>query len=294
MNALLVFNPGAGRARRLDPLRLLAALKKCGLQARLLVLDDPALATSAVKQALRESPAQFQRIIAAGGDGTIHALLPALVESPCAIPLAILPLGSVNVFMRELGLPRALPAAIEIAAHGKPRPVDLGLFNSDPFILMAGLGFDGAVVKEIKGNVKARLGSLTYGLQGLRMLFAQPAQNFHIVCDDTAAQVRAWQIVVANASHYTYSRSLAPHARIDDGRLEVCILPEGGRWLRLRQVLAILLGHPGEGLIKYLSGRRITIATESAVAVQMDGDPMPAITQAQIEILPRRLQVMTP
>jgi len=294
LNALLVFNPGAGRARRLDPLRLLAALKECGLQARLLVLDNPARAPGAIKQALCESPAQFQRIIAAGGDGTIHSLLPALVASPCAIPLAILPLGSVNVLMRELGLPRALPAAIEIAAHGKPRPVDLGLFNGNPFILMAGLGFDGAVVKEIKGNVKARLGSLTYGLQGLRMLFAQPAQNFHIVCDDTAAQVRAWQIVVANASHYTYSRSLAPHARIDDGMLEVCILPEGGRRLRLRQVLALLFGHPREGLIQYLSGRRITIATESAVAVQMDGDPMPAITKAQIEILPRRLQVMTP
>jgi YegS/Rv2252/BmrU family lipid kinase len=284
--------------RRIPPLRLTGSLQDFGLHPKLALAETPAEALALTKRALAESSPPPQRVIAAGGDGTIHAILPALAGT--SIPLAILPIGSVNVLARELGIPRSLPAAARIAALGVPRSIDLGRLQGSPldsaqgrpFALMAGIGFDGAVVQRVRSRVKRRLGALAYVFSGLRLLLSFPSRRFTITCDGEKRQIKAWQVVIANAPSYTYHWSLAPHAKIDDGRLEVCILPHESALHRIKQVTAILLGKPHHAPVTYLSGRQIEIRAEPSAPLQMDGDPAPHVESAQIEILPQALTVM--
>ncbi len=148
------------------------------------------------------------------------------------------------------------------------------------------------MVHTVKGHIKRRLGTLIYLLNGLRLLLSHPPRRFHIICDDEQVETEAWQVVIANASSYTYRWSLAPQAKINDGRLEVCVIPHAGAFKRIKQVAAILLGRHRWAPVNYLSGGRIEIQTDEPVAVQLDGDPAPSTDMAQIEIIPQGLTVM--
>jgi len=287
--------------RRVEPARLIARLEQWGLDITPVLAEEPGHALAAAEQRLANTAASYQRLIVAGGDGTINSLLPALQKT--SIPLALLPVGSVNVLARELGIPRSLREAARIAAHGIARRIDLGRFQSGsfqprraqgrPFVLMAGLGFDGAVVQAVRSSLKKRVGVLAYLLNGLRLLWAYPRRRFQINADDQSLEAEAWQVVIANAASYTYRWSLAPQAKIDDGRLEVCILQGMEGLPRLKQMASILLGKPEWAPVTHLSGRRIEIRADSPVPVQMDGDFALSTETAQIEVAPGALTVMT-
>jgi YegS/Rv2252/BmrU family lipid kinase len=297
MNALLLLNPNAGRARKIGLLRLLSFLEAVNIHATVVSTDDPGDAHFAVAAALSASPPAYDCIIAAGGDGTIHSVLPAFAEraqsgAASAVPLAVLPVGSVNVLARELRLPLSLPDAARVIAHGARKPVDLGLFNDRPFLLMAGIGFDAAVVGAINTRTKAKFGVIEYVARGLRAMLSQPAHPFTITCEEMTLDIRSWQLIVANALNYTYGWTFAPHARIDDGCLDLCILPDRGRLARLRQILAILRRKPRAAGMTCVTGAEFTISSPSPVSIQLDGDPAPAITAARVSVLPKALQII--
>ena len=294
MKALLIANPGAGRMRRITPAQLAQALQERGLEVTIAAAEFSA-AVALARQALSDPSLGYQRIVVAGGDGAINSLLPAFTEHPGhAVALALLPVGTVNVLARELGLPLSWPEAAVVAAQGVPRRIDLGRLNGRPFVLMAGLGFDAAAVQAIRTSVKSKLGAFAYVLNGLRLLLRTPAHTFRVTCDDANLELRAWQVVAANASRYTYRWRIAPQARIDDGRLDLCLLPELGRRRRLGQVLALLLNRPQGAAITYLSAERMEVCAEAAVPLQLDGDAFPAVETARIEVLPQALQVIVP
>jgi len=136
------------------------------------VCQVPTAGLSEVASALRdamhhESPEQL-RVIVAGGDGTINAVLPALVGT--SFPMAIVPVGSVNVLAREFGIPLAIDEAIGVAARGRLRRIDLGIADGRPFALMAGMGFDAAVVHSVASDVKNLVGPFAYVARGLSLL----------------------------------------------------------------------------------------------------------------------------
>jgi YegS/Rv2252/BmrU family lipid kinase len=249
-------------------------------------------AAETLREALRgESPRQT-RVIVAGGDGSINAALPAVAES--GFPLAILPVGSVNVLARELGLPRGLEAAIEVAVRGARREIDLGMANGRPFALMAGLGFDAAVVRSVAPAVKNLVGSFAYVARGLRLLAEHAPSRFVIETEGERIDAEAWLAVVANASLYTYRWRLAPEARIDDGWLDLCLFESASRAQTGTQVLAALRGrHVGRPGVRHLRARSFTFACEPPVCVQLDGDPA-GESPVDIRVAPRALSVVVP
>lgn len=282
--------------RRLPPTYPADLLAAQGLPTETFLARSSTDALAAARGALPDE--SYDRLIIAGGDGTINSILPVFAEAARAgtrrLPLAILPVGSVNVLARELHIPRALPAAIQIAAHGSPRPIDLGLLNGQPFVTMAGLGFDAAAVHEVGAGIKRQIGVFSYVYNGLRLLLTYPARQFHITCDEQRLEMKSWQMVITNASSYTYRWSFAPQARIDDNQLEVCLLPERGPLGRLKQTAAILLNRPDWAPVICLPGRQIELQIEPEVAVQLDGDPFPAVSQAKIEVLRHGLEIIAP
>jgi YegS/Rv2252/BmrU family lipid kinase len=246
----------------------------------------------ALREALARESADTARVVVAGGDGTIHAALPALADT--GVPLAILPVGSVNVLARDLGIPTSLDAAIRVAGRGRERQIDLGYANGRPFALMAGIGFDAEVVRSVAPDLKNLIGSFAYVARGLQVLASYPQTRFHIEADGEEVEAAGWLAVVANASRYTYHWRLAPDARIDDGWLDLCFFASESALQTAGQVVATLGGrhsaHPG---VRHLRAKRLRFHCEPDVAVQLDGDPAGS-TPVEVTVAPGALTVMVP
>jgi diacylglycerol kinase (ATP) len=293
MRILLLVNPRAGRVRNQGAVaRIERRLRGGDIDVVRVPVSSARRAAGALREALRGESPRRTRVVVAGGDGTIGAALPALMNTP--FPLAILPVGSVNVLARELGIPRGLRAAAEVAATGRVWRIDLGLANGRPFALMAGMGFDAAVVGSVAPDVKNVLGSFAYVTRGLRVLATHSPSRFRITADRTTFETDAWLAVVANASRYTYRWRLAPAARIDDGRLDLCLFQSSSAAQTAGQVLAALAGrhakYPG---VLHLQGRSFEFESDPPVKVQLDGDAM-GETPVTVSVARRALRIVVP
>jgi YegS/Rv2252/BmrU family lipid kinase len=292
MKALLVANPNAGGiGGEAGAVRLAQRLQEAGLAVHPIPAGVIGEVDDALRQAIQREPKGHVRVVVAGGDGTIHAALPVVVEA--GVPLAILPVGSVNVLARELGIPRQLDAAIAVARDGMPRRVDVGLANGRPFALMAGIGFDAAVVRSVARPVKRLVGSFAYVASGLRLFVGYRPGRFLIFADGRQIEAQAWLAVVANAARYTYGWRIAP-ARIDDGWLDLCLFRGESAAERIGQVISVLRGrhstHPG---VEHLRARQFRFECEPPAPLQLDGDPA-GTTPVEVHILRSALTVLVP
>jgi YegS/Rv2252/BmrU family lipid kinase len=291
MKAFLVANPRAGRMRGSRWAMVEACLRERGLEV-VNIEAGPEGAADALREALKAESSDTSIVVAAGGDGTIHAVLLALCGTE--FPLAILPVGSVNVLARELGVPRDLEEACSVAAIGRSRRIDLGLANGQPFALMAGVGFDAEVVAAVAPEVKGVIGSSAYVAKGLEVLARYPTSLFRLRTESEEFESRAWLAVVSNASHYTYRWRLSPDARIDDGWLDICLFEADSPARTAQQVVAALRGrHQGHPGVRHLRARGISFHCDPPVAVQLDGDHV-GETPTEITIAPKALSVVVP
>ena len=290
MKALLLVNPssGGGRGRRLAP-RLRRLLTRPGLELQVAVTASAAEAAGAARGYLASGG---NRVIAAGGDGTINSLLPALLDSPAA--LACIPTGTSNGLARELGLPLSIEEACRLAGEGQPRRIDIGLAGNRCFALMAGIGFDAEVVHRVTGRAKSRLGPWAYVFKGLEMLARREPSRFELQLADRTHHFGAWMVLVANAATYTYHWKLTPQARLDDGLLDICVFGDLGPLAALGQVVAALAGsHLRRPGVVCLRAHRAHVIADPPVAVQVDGDPA-GFTPVQLDLRPRALAVVAP
>jgi diacylglycerol kinase (ATP) len=253
-----------------------------------------------ILEALSDPSGNYQRLLVAGGDGTLNTVLSALlltkrpVEELFTPPLALLPLGTVNVLARELGIPFEITRAAQVAKQGLPRALDIGLCRQQPFILMSGIGFDGAVVSGVQPRVKNIIGAFAYVFEALRLVLAHPTHHFTLVYDGKTCSLPAWLVIIANASSYAYKMSITPEARLDDGLLDICIFPDRGRLHRIRQVFHLLTNHPERCPLLHLSARQGEIQARPAAFSQVDGDPGPELESFPFAALPGKIQIMVP
>jgi YegS/Rv2252/BmrU family lipid kinase len=301
VNALLIANFQAGPLRSKNLSQLKRQLEAHHIYSEIINAPNRAQAIEAIKKALAAEPDRFQRILVAGGDGTLNAVLTALMEfsdsekgfSPLP-PLGILPLGTVNVLARDLAIPMEIKKAITVAERGIPRFLDIGLFQEQPFLLMSGLGFDGAVVRAVRPRIKSIIGPVAYVLEALRLVFSHPTHQFQITCDGKTHEIPAWLVVIANTPGYAYKLCLAPQAKIDDNLLDVCIFPDYGWRTRLKQAFLLLCNRPRHCPLLYFAARQVEVRVSPPVGVQLDGEPGPIIEIACFISLAKKFQVMTP
>jgi diacylglycerol kinase family enzyme len=138
-------------------------------------------------------------VIACGGDGTINEVACGMAHS--RVPLAILPGGTANVLARELGLPLDIPAAArQILGHGTARRLSLGRAGTRYFMLMAGIGFDAAIVRRVRVPSKKLLGMGTYILEAFRQLIAVMPPDFTLRTDQRRLTVTF--ACISKSRHY--------------------------------------------------------------------------------------------
>lgn len=210
----------------------------------------------------------YSRIVAAGGDGTLNEVINGL--APSAIPLAFIPLGTVNVLALEIGLPFDLLAAAEVAVTGVPKPVCLGLAGERKFLLMAGIGFDAEVVRAVDSRLKRSIGRFAYVVAALKALGHWQPSPFTVTLADGTVQ-RAEGVIIGNGRLYGGRFSLTPHASLTDDSFEVLLLRRSSRLALLRAGLSALLHRPPaakDGLLLHTTRLRIS----GTAPIQIDGD----------------------
>jgi hypothetical protein len=120
----------------------------------------------------------FERVLGWGGDGTLNEVIRGLVGTETA--LGVLPGGTVNVFAREVGIPRSIEEAAETFVTGEIRRIPVGIAADRPFLLMTGVGLDAEVVRRLKTGFKHALGAAAFWLDGFRMLASYPMPTIRI------------------------------------------------------------------------------------------------------------------
>ncbi|PDW04265.1 diacylglycerol/lipid kinase family protein [Candidatus Viridilinea mediisalina] len=291
MRTMLVFNPNAGQAEALERELALAAevWREAGWQVEIAPTlsagDGTRLGQLAVARGL-------DLVVAAGGDGTLNEVLNGLAGSPTA--LAPLPLGTMNVWARELHLPLQPRAAAEAILTWRPRRIDLGRAGDRYFLLMAGIGFDAAITVDVRADEKRRLGALAYVLRGIMQTLRIRGARTRLVIDGRVHRGRVLMVVIGNTQLYGGLVKITHRATIDDGMLDIAVFKGYNGFNVIGSFFAILRRrYSDDPDIEYYRARSIEISARPCLPVQVDGDAI-GMTPMSFEVAPGALWALLP
>ena len=238
-----------------------------------------------------------------GGDGTVRQVAEVMVGS--GVPVGLLPGGTGNLLARTLGLPiDDLGAALRVALTGTVRRVDVGRVAFDVsgederplervFLVMAGLGFDAAMMEGAPERLKAKVGWLAYAVSGLRNLRGPDVRVRVTVDDSPSFRRRVRTVLVGNSGTLTGGIVLMPEAEVDDGWLNaVAMSPKGV--LGWAVVAARVLTKGGHARVEHFRCRQIEVHTDRPQQAQLDGDTVGLVRAMRVRVHPGALQVQMP
>lgn len=285
---LVVVNRKA-RSGEADLEPALAALAAAFGEPTILDIEDPAELAKRLEEACGP---EIDRVIVAGGDGTINSTLPVLLRA--GKPLGVLPLGTANDFARTLGIPADLDAAAAIIVAGKTERIDVGVVNGRYFLNAAGLGFSTKLQSDLPAWAKRRFGPLAYAIGVARRWRRHRPFLVSIAHDGRTFRHRVIQVTVANGRYYGGGMTAEQDARIDDGQLDLVMVMPGEWWRHVRSVIGLKRGVYPEvapvvaerlGAFELRTLRPEWIATDGERSTQ---------TPATFAVVPRALEVYTP
>jgi YegS/Rv2252/BmrU family lipid kinase len=270
---------------------VLSRLRARGCRVR---VHETTAAGDAERLAAAADPKHCDLLVVAGGDGTINEAINGLAGSRAR--LALIPLGTANVFAAELGLPEDAEGLARVAAAGAVRQIHLGEAvlggKTRRFAMMAGAGFDAHVVAHVPLRLKRATGKLAYGWQMLvEWLRLKPAR-YRVIADGAAFDCAS--AIVAKGRFYAGRYVAAPDASLDRASFELVLFERGGRLAVLRYALALGLGrlHKARG-VRILTARDIAITGDRTEPVHADGDMIGALP-VHFTIAKERLSVLVP
>jgi diacylglycerol kinase (ATP) len=221
---------------------------------------------------IRATKGEIESMIIGGGDGTLNAALPGLLET--GLPLGIIPLGTANDLARTLGIPTDLAAAARIIASAKVQRVDIGEVNGHPFFNVASIGFGVDLTRALTRDSKRRFGTIGYAIAALRAVSRLRPFRAEIMHGHTIHVSRTIHVAVGNGRHYGGGMTVSERARIDDGRLHIYSLEVDSLWRLLRLLPALRSGrHDAWKEIRTLEGEEIEVRTPRRPrSVNTDGE----------------------
>lgn len=290
MKLRIVFNPRSGRQRRnasvLPMLREFISSRS--LDADLVCTEGPGHATEIARDAVL---AGCVRIVAVGGDGTVNEVAQALIHTPAA--LGLVPCGSGNGLALHLGVPTTLPDALELATgtQGRVAEVDTGIVNGLPFVNAMGLGLDAEVSRRF--NRLARRGLPAYASTALAAFLRRKTERFHIAAGDHTETVDALLIAVANSDQYGNHAKIAPHARVNDGVLDLVLVRPVGIFAAGMLGVRLFLGSIDRSpKVRRFRSARFVVDRPSGGIIHTDGETHTVGPRVEIGIRPRSLRVV--
>jgi diacylglycerol kinase family enzyme len=242
--------------------------------------------------------ADVDRVIAAGGDGTIRIVADRLAGS--GIPMAVVPVGTGNLLARNLDIPLTEPEALAIAFGQHTREVDLVKLTvdgvpSEHFAVIAGLGVDAMIMEETNPDLKDAIGPGAYFVAAAKALGRTPIHMW-ITLDDHRPQHRYAMIcAIGNVGELAGNLTLIPDASPDDGKLDVYVASPRRLVHWLRVVLRLLTLRPRrDDRVDQWQGRQVEVRLRHPDPYQLDGDVIGDCRSLRAEVAPKALTVCVP
>jgi len=245
-------------------------------------------AESIARNAAREG---FEKVVAAGGDGTIHAVANGLAGS--STTLGLLPIGTVNVFAIELGLPiHNLESCWNIIENDETRLIDLPSANGKYFVQLAGVGLDAQVVKETSLALKRNFGPLSYLISAAQIAARKPPRLF-VESSHTSISEASF-VLVGNGRRYGGPFPFFKHALMDDGLMDVVAFKQVG-YLEIIKYLQDVFFSSDIRVpeVEYFQTERLRITSDQDVPVELDGELVGGCP-VEFELRDERLRVLAP
>ena len=287
---LVIVNPVAHNLpsrRRLD--EAAGWLRARGWEAEWRETDGPGEATELARGAAESG---LPLVFACGGDGTLNEAANGLAGSETA--LAPIRAGTVNLWAREIGVPRRPRDAVRAAIEGERRKVDLGRAGERLFLLMAGFGLDGAIARRASMRLKGRFGATAYAIAALREVFRHRSSRVRLRLDDESLEADVLMLIAGNTRSYAGLTQIATEAVADDGLLDVCVYRgKGSLDIVLHAVRTLLRRHRKSKKVVYRQVKRLELSSEEPLPVQLDGDAFEG-SPATVEVAPGALWVAVP
>lgn len=264
----LIFNPTAGMRRKSKAIvaGVIREFETYGIDITPSPTEPEGTTVGQVRGLLTDSP---DLLVSWGGDGTINEVINGMFGSE--IPLGVIPGGTANVFAKEMDIPSHINRSIAIIGRGKTRSISIGEANKRYFSLMAGIGFDSEVIKNVDWNLKKTVGKLAFGISALNSARKYNYPKFHVkIGNEKKECVFA---VISNASGYGGLFKLAPDADITDEYFHVCLFKEAGFNNMLRYVMhAWNKTHLNLKDVEILKVKKCEAIGSESIAVQADGE----------------------
>lgn len=290
MKIKLIINPVAGRksAKRSIPI-IKKIFSELSTDFNMEITRYPTQAIDLSKEA---SKANFDIIVAAGGDGTVNEVVNGMIESRSV--LGVIPLGLGNDFAKLIGMPTNLKEACLAIYNGEVKNIDLGRVNNRYFVNCLGIGFDACVASESR-----RIGCFIprkciYLCSVIKMLFKYKSIPVNIMCADVKLDKEIILIAVGNGKTSGGGFLLTPEAKIDDGLIDVCIIDRVGKLNLFRNLPKVLKGtHRGLPHVSMLKTKKLIVDSSVSLLAHTDGEIIEN-NHYQIEVLSKRLRIVTP
>jgi len=222
-------------------------------------------------------------ILVWGGDGTVQQCIDALAGSPAT--LAILPAGTANLLATNLGIPKDLESAVQVALHGARRKLDVGVVNGERFAIMAGTGLDALLIRDADTGLKDAFGRMTYLWTG--------AKNARRKAVDVKVRIdghrwfkgRASCVLIGNVGKLIGGISAFQEARPDDGRLEVGVVTADGLWQWARTLGRTALGNAAASpFVQTTTGSAVDVRLDRKMPYELDGGERPKTKRLDITL----------
>ncbi len=303
MNAVIIRNPISGSPQQQFAFaRAVQAFEDAGWKVAVWVTQRKGHARALAAQAVAEG---WPTIVVAGGDGSIGQTVDGMLHAGGHdVSLGIIPMGTGNVFAREMGLPYpsspgddAPARAARIIIQNEPVRIDVGKANGHHFLSWAGVGLDARVTEEVESQLafKRRAPLFSYGATAIRTILRYDASEMTVTLDGEEVMAGRFPLVVAaNIRLYARYFRLNPDARIDDGLMDLLIFADPSK-IKLALSAVRLLVQPNSqpaGVVRR-QARRVEIITDPPQPYHLDGDPL-GMTPLTIESVHRGLRIHLP
>lgn len=273
--------------------------------------DKSTLGAKSAKQAMAFGA---EKILVAGGDGTLRVVVQEVADKDVAI--GIIPIGTGNVLARNLKLPLAIDSSVARALKGSAYEIDLGLArlirpdgSLEEFLFtgIAGVGMDARLMQNTQPELKRKVGWIAYIEGGIRSLPLK-FEKFDVTIGNQTRTLKSYSLLVGNVGWLPGAISMMPDARLDDGQLDMAAIGPRRIWNWIdffsritwqnRVVRPLALGRKwmeataNVKTLENLSGERIRIRPHHPAPMQLDGDPIGEVIEVDFSIRSKAIKVL--
>jgi YegS/Rv2252/BmrU family lipid kinase len=294
---LIIVNPKAGQETLATLRRKLGgAFAARDINFDIVTTEYSGHATELARNAAR---AGFAKVCVVGGDGTIAEAATGLVGTD--VPLGLIPRGTANQVALNLKIPIAIEKAVDVAVNGTAQPIDIGQVDGRAFALVAGAGFDAAVMGSATRELKERWGFGAYIYAALKQALSATPARFCITTEQTKLEISGVSVMIANVGALftkylpiRFPLTPQPLSSWHDGLFDIVVVaPQNFPDWATVLWNAARMQFGGNNRLIHLQARQVTIESDPILPTQIDGDPV-GETPLTATVLEKGVRIMLP